>query len=249
MLLPADFVIGADGHKSVVQKAITPEHGDATFAGYVVWLATINEHDLPDTIQGDRRLADGVFLGSDFLLAAGCIPDTDGTNEPGHRTVGWAIYDNTHNLFFRDNGNVRDGVVHHSVGLEEITPQLRQQLAATFESHWPSPWKEVMVASLRANLVLGTPITEYVPTRLVDGRIAIVGDAAYVATPMTGRGYTEALDDAETLADAIARARRSHTTVDITADALHRYEKKRLRKARGTVESGQNFSRRFRPAA
>lgn len=106
-----------------------------------------------------------------------------------------------------------------------------------------------MLASLQANIVLGTPITEYVPARLVDGRIAIVGDAAHVATPMTGRGFTEALEDAEALAVAIEWTRSGSATVDSTAKALLRYEKKRLRRSRATVESGQTFSRRFRTAA
>ncbi|WP_374204661.1 FAD-dependent monooxygenase [Rathayibacter sp. VKM Ac-2929] len=245
----ADLVVGADGHRSVVRRAVAPDHEDATFAGYLVWLASINEQDLPVSVQGDRRFDDGVFLGSDALLAAGSFPGADGTATPGHRIIGWAMYDSTHNDFLIRNGHVRNDTVHHSVSPQDITPPLRRELTAMVESRWPSPWREAMITSLRENIVLGTPITEYVPTRLVDGRLAIIGDAAHVATPMTGRGFTEALNDAEALADALDHARRTHSNTASTTTALLRYEKKRLRRARSTVESGQHFSRRFRPAA
>jgi len=45
-----------------------------------------------------------------------------------------------------------------------------------------------------------TPIAEYVPDRLVNGRLALVGDAAHVPTPMTGCGFSASLDDAEAIA-------------------------------------------------
>jgi 2-polyprenyl-6-methoxyphenol hydroxylase-like FAD-dependent oxidoreductase len=47
-------------------------------------------------------------------------------------------------------------------------------------------------------------IAEYVPDKLVKGRVALVGDAAHVPTPMTGSGFSASLHDAETLAAAIA---------------------------------------------
>nr|WP_246376864.1 FAD-dependent monooxygenase [Conyzicola lurida] len=106
-----------------------------------------------------------------------------------------------------------------------------------------------MQASLRAGRVIGTPISEYVPHHVVNGRLAIVGDAAHVATPMTGSGFTQALDDAEVLADVIEAAARRGLDGRLIADALLKYEKKRLRSAQSSVQSGQTFSRRFSPAA
>ncbi|WP_442853138.1 FAD-dependent monooxygenase [Arthrobacter sp. 9MFCol3.1] len=40
-------------------------------------------------------------------------------------------------------------------------------------------------------------MAEYVPARLARGRVAIVGDAAHVPTPMAGSGFPESLCDAE----------------------------------------------------
>lgn len=245
----ADLLVGADGYRSTVRAAVAPDHAVADFAGYVVWLASIDERDLPAALVGDRRFDSGVFLSGDALLAAGPFPGPDGSLQRGHRTIGWAMYDNAHNDFLRANGNVRDGAVHHTVTADEIPETLTRQLARFIEARWPSPWSDAMLASLRAGLVVGTPIAEYVPSTLVRGRIALVGDAAHVSSPMTGRGFTEGLEDAQALAEMLGAEVATGLVGGAVEHALRRYEKKRLRRARGTVESGQRFSRRFGRAA
>lgn len=93
--------------------------------------------------------------------------------------------------------------------------------------------------------MIGTPIAEYVPERLVQGRLALVGDAAHVPTPMTGMGFGASLDDAEAIAESLG-AGVSGSSV---AEALRAYERKRLSSVRGMVQAGQQFSRGFSRAA
>jgi len=246
----ADIVIGADGHRSVVRAAVAPQHRHAAFAGYLVWIATIEERDLPERLRGHRTFDRNAFLGDDTaMLLGGSFPGEDGDSRRRHRTVGWAVYDNTHNDLLTRGGHVRDGVVHHSVAASEVPADLGQSLARLGRGRWSSTWTDLIQVSLDAGRVIGTPISEYVPEVLADGRLAIVGDAAHVATPMTGSGFTEALHDAETLAAAIV----AHPTVtDGWLDApraLESYAQRRLMAARNTVLSGQHFSHRFRAAA
>jgi 2-polyprenyl-6-methoxyphenol hydroxylase-like FAD-dependent oxidoreductase len=59
-------------------------------------------------------------------------------------------------------------------------------------------------ASLHAGRCFGTPIAEYVPTRLVAGRMALIGDAAHVSSPMTGSGFHYALLDVLSLRQVLA---------------------------------------------
>jgi 2-polyprenyl-6-methoxyphenol hydroxylase-like FAD-dependent oxidoreductase len=66
------------------------------------------------------------------------------------------------------------------------------------------PWRDAILDCIDRRAVIGTPIAEYVPDKLVKGRVALVGDAAHVPTPMTGSGFSASLHDAETLAAAIA---------------------------------------------
>lgn len=50
---------------------------------------------------------------------------------------------------------------------------------------WPSPWREAILDCIERRADIGTPIAEYVPDQLVDGRLALVGDVAAQAL----RGY------------------------------------------------------------
>lgn len=234
----ADLVVGADGHRSVVRRAVVPEHPDATFAGYLIWLGMVDEPELPERLRGDRRFDGGAFLGDDQDVMFGYVmPGRAGARRDGHRQIGWAWYDGTHNDFLRANGNVRGNTVHHSVTAADIPEHLYDELADMVRSRWPSPWRDLMLFCIARRGVTGTPIAEYVPTVLTDGRLVIVGDAAHVHTPMTGQGFAAALSDAEALADALH---------DLPiAEALRIYENARLRMSQRLALSGQNFSRSF----
>jgi 2-polyprenyl-6-methoxyphenol hydroxylase-like FAD-dependent oxidoreductase len=99
---------------------------------------------------------------------------------------------------------------------------------------------DAIIDTLDRGDLLCTPIKEYLPARLVSGRIALVGDAAHVATPMTGQGFTAALEDAVALAASLRGSGSASA-----ADALAHYERQRLQVTRRLVLSGQQFSRSF----
>ncbi|MFJ6003423.1 FAD-dependent monooxygenase [Arthrobacter sp. NPDC092385] len=233
--ISADIVIGADGHRSTVRQHISPENPDATFAGYVIWIGiadetAINHHWWP---------TDVAFLGGgrDTLLGYP-LPGADGSLTPGRRRLGWAWYDSSRNDLLRSSGSVKGSVVRHSLMPAGIPNTTYRELAAQAQTLFPAPWSQAILDSIERRQVIGTPIAEYVPTRLTRDRVTIIGDAAHVPTPMTGRGFAESLYDAEALAEAIADR-------GTTPMALHAYENARLRSARSLVQSGQNFSRSF----
>lgn len=69
------ILIGADGHRSIVRPHVAPQKPDATFSGYLVWFAAINEDELPensrpdDSVPAFRMLGGingGFFFGSVF---------------------------------------------------------------------------------------------------------------------------------------------------------------------------------------
>ena len=74
--------------------------------------------------------------------------------------------------------------------------------------------------------------------------MVLVGDAAHVPTPMTGRGFGTSLDDAAALARSLHDAYGSRVP-----DALTAYEAERLAPAQSLVLSGQGFSRSFARSA
>ena len=141
-------------------------------------------------------------------------------------------------------GCVIDGVARHSLALGRVPPATLRELAADARALWPAPWRDAILDSIGRGAVTGTPITEYVPDRLVDGRLVLVGDAAHVPTPMTGIGFGASLADAEALAECLAAGRHGTRAVSL-ADALRAYERQRLGPVRRLVQSGQQFSRGF----
>lgn len=234
----ADVVVGADGHRSVVRREVAPDRPDATFAGYTLWIGIAEEGEI-----GARRWPrDVAFLDSGNSTLLGYpLPGASGSTFPGERRLGWAWYDASRNELLRRCGSVDGSVVRHSLMSHSIPTATYRELAAEAGAGFPSPWREAILDSIKRRAVISTPIAEYVPDRLVNGRVALVGDAAHVPTPMTGSGFSESLHDAEALAEALA----AHPLGTATEAALLDYEHARLRSARSLVQSGQGFSRAF----
>ncbi|GAA0794719.1 2-polyprenyl-6-methoxyphenol hydroxylase [Spirilliplanes yamanashiensis] len=233
----ADVIIGADGHRSVVRRHVIPNKPDATFSGYLIWIGIADESAIRPA-HWPRNVA---FLTSrDDTLLGYPLPGADGSTAAGARRIGWAWYDASNNDLLRATGCLDGTVVRHSLLAPSIPDATYAELARRAHAQFPSPWSDAILDSIDRHAVIGTPIAEYVPDRLVNGRIALVGDAAHVPTPMTGSGFSESLHDAEALATALATT--AHTN---PSAALAAYEKDRLVSARTLVQSGQGFSRAF----
>jgi 2-polyprenyl-6-methoxyphenol hydroxylase-like FAD-dependent oxidoreductase len=234
-----DIVVGADGHNSVVRRAVAPEKPDATFAGYCIWLGVVQEADLGPGIRWPTETA---FLGGgDTYLLGYPLPGVDGSIEKGRRQLGWAWYDSSRNDLLRETGCVVGQVVTHSLRADGVPEQTYRELSED-AVRWPSPWQEAILDSIDRTAVIGTPITEYVPDRLVAGRLALVGDAAHVPTPMTGNGFAASMLDAEALADSLCGMASGSGTLHAS---LLQYQNLRLNAVRRLVQSGQDFSRGF----
>jgi 2-polyprenyl-6-methoxyphenol hydroxylase-like FAD-dependent oxidoreductase len=237
-VISADIVIGADGHRSTLRAHVCPEKPDAAFAGYVIWIGLAQE----SSIATLHRPAHGtVFLDSTLgPLLGGPLPGPDGLGIPGNRTLFWAWYDADHNDILRRQGAVEGSVVRHTLKAADIPDATYKELATEANKSFDSPWRDAILDCIERRAIIGTPIAEYLPTRLVNGSIGLVGDAAHVPTPMTGNGFSASHRDAEALAKAITNGHPSPTR------ALKLYEKARLPAARQLVQSGQQFSRSFR---
>lgn len=233
----ARVVIGADGYQSVVRREVSPERPHANFANYLAWVGFADEAALTSRFPPDLAILEQ----GEYLLLGFPLPDADGGSMPGRRRVGWAWYDAGHNAILRETGAVEGSLVRHSLRPGDMPDALFDELAVIARRQWPSPWREAILDCIARRAVLGTPVVEYVPDRLVSGRLCLVGDAAHVATPMTGNGFAAAATDAMTLAEFLDED-AIHGDPE---DALRGYESARLRDVRALVQSGQRFSRDF----
>lgn len=241
-MIRGEFLIGADGHRSRVRSIVAPKRANAIFAGYMIWVAIIEEKDIRQTHRPafnapSVQMPNGM---GDFLLGS-IIAGTDGSHALGDRRLGWAWYDNTRNELLRQTGCVKGHIVQHSLNAPNVPESTFAQLSRQAVDRWPQPWLATTLHSLKTRNITGIPIAEYVPDQLVNGRIAIVGDAAHVLTPLTASGFNNSLQDAATIADCLEKAVEG-TGIE---EAFLEYERLRLNHVRHAVQSGQAFSRSF----
>jgi 2-polyprenyl-6-methoxyphenol hydroxylase-like FAD-dependent oxidoreductase len=235
----ADLVIGADGYRSIVRRSVAPAQPDATFAGYMLWRGLVEEAQLPAQAARPNQVPSvRVEWEGAYRLVAYYVPGADGSTEPGQRRISWAWYDPFQDELLRKTGAVEGGMVRHSIIPSAIPADLVETLQERARQLWPEPWRSAVQVGLRAGRCFGTPIAEYVPTRLVAGRVALIGDAAHVSSPMTGSGFHYSLLDVLSLRQALAGIAGG----EAVAAALTQFERARLTDDRELALYGQRWS-------
>lgn len=174
------------------------------------------------------------------------VPGVDGSVQAGERQISFAWYDVHRDGLLRETGCLSaDGQVLGTLAGKSIDDALRLELLNIAHRTWPEPWRAIVEYAIGNPLLFGTPICEYYPNRLIQGRVALLGDAAHVASPMTGRGFSTGVEDAEALARAFRT--RSRKLTDLNALAL--YERERLPAAQALARSSQRVSAEYRAVA
>lgn len=237
VMFEADILIGADGHSSMVRDLIAPHHQDARFAGYLAWMASVSETELPNNIRFEARGNDvEMFNSSGGFMFASVIESDDKI-----KRVGCTWYDNTKTSLLERLGAVEGKLVHHSLKGSDLEESDIQALIKEAQLKWPEPWKTITTQAIESRNFIGIPIKEYVPEKLVDKRLALVGDAAHVPAPITASGFNESLKDAAILSDCLAKGLKGNLAIT----GLKAYESRRLKTVQDMVRSGQSFSRSF----
>jgi 2,6-dihydroxypyridine 3-monooxygenase len=197
----AHLVVFADGISSTGRRRLFPDL-TRQYSGYVGWRGTVRE----DLVSDETRaiLADSLTysLGQNTQAITYTIPGMDGELEVGKRLLNYVWY-----------RNVADGPE-----LNELTTDVRGFEAPVslhpggVQQRFIEEMKAAAVTELApavAEVVVGTeqPYLQVVfDTRspaMADGRIAIVGDAAFAARPHAAAGSAKAAADAWALHDQL----------------------------------------------
>ena len=196
----ADVLIGADGIHSVVRKQFYADEGVPVFSGIVLHRGT--------TIAKP-------FLSGSSMIMAGSVekkfvayPIAPGTDENGNVLINWIADLKTGeegNLVIRDWNRKAD----------------KQKLLEAFAG-WHFDWLDVPAIIEDATAVYEFPMSDRdpLPAWTFD-RITLLGDAAHPMYPIGSNGASQAILDAESLAEKLA----SGATVN---EALKDYEATRL---------------------
>jgi 2-polyprenyl-6-methoxyphenol hydroxylase-like FAD-dependent oxidoreductase len=234
-----DAVIGADGVHSTVRRFVDPDHTVASYAGFVLWRVLVPEAPLAELTElPAAREPSREFYADRYRLVTYPVPGADGDVRRGHRRLNMVWYDPAREDLLRAHGLLARGAVQGSLAADELPPNVSRDLREIAEQTWPSPWSEALRMGFERQLVFGTPVAEYLPRRLVAGRIAIAGDAAHAASPMVGGGFRQGVYDAGQLAQSFV------SSPDVTS-ILSAYESACLGPARQHVSRSQRASRSF----
>ena len=198
----AELLVASDGIRSAVRSALAPEVR-IQYAGYVAWRGVCDESVL------SRRTLETVFetfgfgLPPDEQIIGYPVAGAGNSVARGQRRYNFVWYRPA-----PDSGALQalmtdaDGQYHplglppHKVdwrNLAAVRQAAREKLAPQFA--------EILE---KTALPFLQPIYDLSSERIAFDRIALMGDAAFVARPHVGMGVTKAAEDAMAMADSIA---------------------------------------------
>src|SRR3984885_5650302 len=230
----AAVIIGADGYRSMVRRAISPTQPYAPYGGFLLWRALVEESWLPKQLQARTSLGGGRLPHPEAArLVVYRVPGPDGETTPGKRSITLAWYDASRTSWLRDRGYLVGDEVMGSILPTAVDDELRAELLAIAAKRWRGAAREIITAAIEHKVIFGTPLAEYLPETLVAGRLGLVGDAAHVASPMVGAGFASGLEDGTAFIAAVSRS--GGTVAEAGLHALRLYEALRLAHNRSRV--------------
>jgi 2-polyprenyl-6-methoxyphenol hydroxylase-like FAD-dependent oxidoreductase len=224
----AELLVGADGIRSAVRGCLLPDVR-ARYAGYVAWRGLADERALTDATR-DALFPRFAFSLNDreHMVGYPVAGFTRSTRE-GERCYNFVWYvpvDEARELpaLCTDvNGRTHDMAVPPPLLRPELVSRARKSARETLSPQFAEVVERAPQPFFQAIFDLQCP-------RMTFGRIALLGDAAFVARPHVGMGVTKAAGDAMALADALRDAEG-----DIDA-GLSAYEAVRPRVGAAVVE-------------
>jgi 2-polyprenyl-6-methoxyphenol hydroxylase-like FAD-dependent oxidoreductase len=222
-----DLVIGADGMRSTVRRTLFPGI-QPRYAGYLSWRGMLEErYATPDFVERCFSALNFSFPAGEELIGYP-VAGPNSSIEPGRRRFNIMWYrpvapgDELRDMFTGTDG------IHHETGIPPslVRPELIAAMKEDAHRLFPPIFAEVLG---RMDGMFVQAIYDLESDLMGRGRVAVIGDAAFVARPHCGAGVSKAADDAAALATALGK----HNSIE---DAIAAFSAERAKAGSAAVE-------------
>jgi 2-polyprenyl-6-methoxyphenol hydroxylase-like FAD-dependent oxidoreductase len=195
-----DLVVAADGARSAARAQFAPQTRPE-YAGYIAWRALVPEAEI-DPADRDLLFERNAFCFPEGTLEVSyAVPGRDGDLRVGHRDYNIVWYRPVTPAHLADMNTDVAGQRYDAIPSPRIRADVTAEVKNAAERLLAPSIAKIFV---RAEQPIFQPIYDLVSPRIAFGRLALIGDAAFVARPHVGAGVTKAALDSACLVDALA---------------------------------------------